>query len=174
MEYGSLASSDDINNNFQYLDEKVESVSQSVSANVTTINNSVSLLSTTVANNKSEVEKSVSDIQNNIDNLDERIYVKDSYKSTKNWYRLYSDGWIEQGGYITASGSNISKTVTLFKSMIDTEYSVIVSGIKASISGEKDTGAVGAIPISTSQIKITGGRDSAGGGIYWRVCGFTA
>ena len=174
MEYASIASSEAVNNNFQYLEDKIESVSQAMSANVTTINNNATLLSTTVANNKSQIEKSISELQEDVNSFDERIYIKESYNSGQNWYRLYSDGWIEQGGCIKFSGSNITKTVSLFKVMLNEDYSVIASGIKASISGEKDTGAVGAVPISNSQIKITGGRDAAGGGIYWRVCGFTA
>ena len=173
MEYGAVASSEFVNNNFQYLDEKIDSVSQTISANVTTINANASLLSTTVANNKSQVEQSISELQTEIDSLNDRVYLKDSYNQSKDWYRLYSDGWIEQGGYIKFTGSNVAKTISLFKEMRDLDYSVIASGIKAIISGEKDTGAVGAVPISTTQIKITGGRDAAGGGVYWKVCGFT-
>ena len=42
-----------------------------------------------------------------------------------NWYRIYSDGWCEQGGVHTTNISNGINTVALFKSYINTNYSVI-------------------------------------------------
>lgn len=39
------------------------------------------------------------------------------------WYRLYNDGWIEQGGYLTIA-NNTTVNVTLPKSMINTNYTV--------------------------------------------------
>ena len=39
--------------------------------------------------------------------LDQQIcksYVTETYVSGTNWYRKYSDGWIEQGGYIIGNG----------------------------------------------------------------------
>ena len=41
-----------------------------------------------------------------------------------NWYRIYSDGWCEQGGVHITTNRDFN-TVTLFKSYIDTNYSVI-------------------------------------------------
>ncbi len=45
-------------------------------------------------------------------------YVTETYRNGTEWYRIYSDGWIEQGGW---SGS---ATVTLLKSFSDTTYTV--------------------------------------------------
>ena len=45
--------------------------------------------------------------------------------NTHQWYRVYSDGWCEQGGYI-----NTSNSVTdwnLLKPYIDTNYTVVAS-----------------------------------------------
>lgn len=50
----------------------------------------------------------------------ERYLIK-SYSSGKDWYRIYSDGWCEQGGQ-TSAGTSI--TVSLFKSYLNTDYSV--------------------------------------------------
>lgn len=52
--------------------------------------------------------------------------VVEPYKNGTNWYRIYSDGWIEQGGRATFTNVESYKTftVTLLKEMKDTNYSV--------------------------------------------------
>lgn len=55
----------------------------------------------------------------------EPAVVVESYRNGNNWYRKYSDGWIEQGGILASSGG----TVTLNKSFSDTNYSVFLSPV---------------------------------------------
>ena len=50
-------------------------------------------------------------------------YITQTWRSGNNWYRVYSDGWIEQGGYYTNS-SNMTRTLTLNKSFTTTTYSI--------------------------------------------------
>lgn len=47
-------------------------------------------------------------------------YVKESYYAPDGsaWYRLYSDGWCEQGGTVCASGSYTMATVSFPKKFI--------------------------------------------------------
>lgn len=47
----------------------------------------------------------------------------DSYVNGTSWYRVYSDGWCEQGG-ITTEIVNTSTTVNLLKPYKDTNYSI--------------------------------------------------
>jgi hypothetical protein len=53
-------------------------------------------------------------------------YLTDSYHNaaTGDWYRVYSDGWVEQGGYVVGSSSP-GITVNLLKPMNDTSYSIL-------------------------------------------------
>ena len=51
-------------------------------------------------------------------------YLISSYKEGDTWYRIYSDGWCEQGGKITGIGSNTSYSGTFSKEFIDTNYSL--------------------------------------------------
>lgn len=44
----------------------------------------------------------------------------ESYVNGTSWYRVYSDGWCEQGGYIVSAGS--TTTVSLLKPYRDTNY----------------------------------------------------
>lgn len=46
--------------------------------------------------------------------------ITSSYRSGTSWYRVYSDGWVEQGGVLTTTGSGA--TITLHKAMADTNY----------------------------------------------------
>ena len=49
-----------------------------------------------------------------------RVVVK-TYSSGTNWYRIYNDGWVEQGG----RGASANNWVTLFVAMKNTNYSAI-------------------------------------------------
>lgn len=52
--------------------------------------------------------------------------VIESYRNGSNWYRVWSDGWVEQGGQVFGINNNSDVTVTLLKAMRNTEYSVII------------------------------------------------
>lgn len=53
--------------------------------------------------------------------------ITQNYKNGTSWYRVWSDGWIEQGGY-NAGHSSYTSTVTLLKSFSDTNYTVLITG----------------------------------------------
>lgn len=182
IEYGSVASSEVVNNNFQYLEDRISSVSQSLSTNVSALSGSISALSSVVDNNKETAEEADAELQKNINNLTEEveaisttldtaIYVKESYRSGHNWYRLYSDGWIEQGGYIGVGGTNATKNITLFKELADTNACIYVTGTSAYMNGNWDIGVVSGVILNTTTVRVSVGRDGSGGSVYWRVCG---
>lgn len=51
-----------------------------------------------------------------------RAWVRETYISGTYWYRVYSDGWIEQGGITTVSAET---TVTLPKAFSNTNYTAV-------------------------------------------------
>ena len=55
--------------------------------------------------------------------------VKTFYRNGANWYRVWSDGWIEQGGYITSTSQ--SGSVTFLKPFSDTNYTILVTSLVA-------------------------------------------
>ena len=57
-----------------------------------------------------------------IDKLNSMKYVIETLSEENNWYRIWSDGWIEQGGYVSNPSSN--ETVTLLKSYNNINYSI--------------------------------------------------
>ena len=48
------------------------------------------------------------------------VFITETYKNGNNWYRIWSDGWIEQGGY-AARG-----TINLNKPFSNTEYTIVI------------------------------------------------
>ena len=53
-------------------------------------------------------------------------YVTDTYSNGTSWYRVYSDGWCEQGGTYQGGtgGDNRSYTVSLVKTFRDSAYNI--------------------------------------------------
>jgi hypothetical protein len=55
--------------------------------------------------------------------------VVENYQNGTSWYRVYSDGWVEQGGVATGAYSdNYHRKITFLKEMIDTNYNVCLTG----------------------------------------------
>ena len=52
-------------------------------------------------------------------NLNSMKHIIEEYHSGTQWYKIWSDGWIEQGGYMPA---RISDTITFIKPFTNTEY----------------------------------------------------
>ena len=98
-------------------------------------------------------------------------------RSVKNadgsWYRLYADGWVEQGGWFLGTASNVAKTITLPIEMIDTNYSGygIVSCNNAGDSGNANSFRTTFIPTSTTQITLS---QTNGWRTNWQVSGQSA
>ena len=63
-------------------------------------------------------------LDSKIDKISVKSYVTESWCEDTSWYRVYSDGWIEQGGVIPASTTSVS----LLKSYTNTNYCVLMIG----------------------------------------------
>lgn len=64
-------------------------------------------------------------------------YLVDSYynATTGNWWRKYSDGWVEQGGMVISEGTDADVTVSLLKAMSNDKYFLATSCIVTSNAG---------------------------------------
>lgn len=76
-----------------------------------------------------DIKLALATIQAQLGQLESRRYVKETGKSSDgtSWYRVWSDGWIEQGGTYTSS-DNSKYPVTLSKKMTTTNYHSTVTG----------------------------------------------
>ena len=89
------------------------------------------------------------------------------------WYRLYADGWVEQGGQTNYSTGG--KTINLPIEMADTNYYVAVtiySNQGFSASGG-NTPAHSCVAVSTTQIRVNQ-ENASSKKSYWEVKGMAA
>jgi hypothetical protein len=108
------------------------------------------------------------------DSIGTGYIIEESYDaSTGAWYRKYSDGWIEQGGIISSSGSTYEeKTVTLLKPYANTNYFVCKANVTTA-DGFNDTASTlyyQAYNITKTSFK-TFVWSSLGLGTRWFACG---
>lgn len=100
------------------------------------------------------------------------IYITDTYSKDKNWYRKYSNGWVEQGGYVSGA---VDASVSLLVPMKDTNYMILTS--KSTDSYDSGSPVINTYNKTTTSFNICawgqggkGFRSSATG--HWTVFGF--
>lgn len=91
--------------------------------------------------------------------------IVDTYINGTEWYRLWSDGWCEQGGVT----SSLSETVTLLKEMADTNYTVNVTCKRGTAAQSAEGNSCG-YSVSTTQIFVHSGVTNYGA--YWTIAGY--
>ena len=62
------------------------------------------------------------------DSLVEVPCITETYVNGTSWYRIWSDGWCEQGGYYVPTAT--LGTITLLKAYKDTDYSIVTGGTR--------------------------------------------
>lgn len=100
------------------------------------------------------------------------IYITDTYSENRKWYRKYSNGWVEQGGYVSGAED---ATVELLVPMKDTNYMVLTT--KSTDSYDSGSQVINTYNKTTTSFDICawgqGGKSfkaSATG--FWTVFGF--
>ena len=100
-------------------------------------------------------------------------YITQTWRSGNNWYRVYSDGWIEQGGFNTGttSGSGATITVQLHKTYPNTQYFICKNSIwewNDAITGKY----LNFWNITTSSAQTQDINASGKHGFSWFACGY--
>lgn len=75
--------------------------------------------------------------------------IVETYVNGTSWYRVYSDGWCEQGGYVT--NSSYSSTVSLLQTYANTNYNVIF-GLQAETTSSDDSALCPFVRTSTKTV----------------------
>lgn len=119
--------------------------------------------------NVARIEEKLTDV-----NAASRGYLVESYRNGTEWYRVYSDGWIEQGGHLlmASAGQGISHTVTFLKQFTSTEYTVTTNILR--VGGDYSVASHAAnlkkdkFDVVTNYSSVTSGGDTA----VWYACGY--
>lgn len=85
------------------------------------------------------------------------------------WYRKYSDGWVEQGGY-TEVGDDALVSVTLLVPMNDANYSVSFGNRSPTYTGSS-FGTPTCVSKTTTTFSIGGQSNGAAANTDWQVRG---
>lgn len=98
-----------------------------------------------------------------------RAILEESYVNGTSWYRVYSDGWCEQGGQVSI---NTNTTITLLKPYKDTNYNLLntINNDYQSNSNPCTWSSASAYRVSASQIRLN--YSSGGNGRTWQACGY--
>ena len=100
-------------------------------------------------------------------------YIIQTYVNGTSWYRVYSDGWCEQGGkfYI---GVDQNVTTTFLKSFKDTNYTLTTSQYYTgtTVSGTANSPIHWVQSISKTSFKVY--EDMHDNYVYWYACGYIA
>lgn len=98
--------------------------------------------------------------------------VVETYQNGASWYRVYSDGWCEQGGYSTSS----NVTIKLLKTYANTNYTITLG---KAFNDETNTRFPNIVSTTktTAQFKVTGTYNNTVGTdcyFYWETKGYMA
>ena len=113
IEYGSLASSELMNNNFEYLDNRISSLAETQSSNVSSIYSSLANMSNTFSEQNEDLASDVSDLedyaqsirhdfnsQNHAPDYAKGIGISLPYTATKNGYVYAGVDGIDSTRYV--------------------------------------------------------------------------
>lgn len=99
-----------------------------------------------------------------------KAYISTTYVSGNDWYRVWSDGWIEQGGYVAASNSNV--TVTFKKPFKNTNYCLVGGHISAHTAPPNHDEVAVARSRTATNFSVKTAASAYAVGKCWYACGY--
>ena len=104
--------------------------------------------------------------------------IVENYKNGYSWYRVYSDGWCEQGGMLAGTGTLAKATVTLLKTFASADYCIYTgAGVNTGAftdAGNCSIGYATAYGASIDRNTITASSFEAQDRfhVFWIACGY--
>ena len=97
-------------------------------------------------------------------------YVTETYDDGTNWYRKWSDGWLEQGGHYNQNINNQWVTTTLLQPYVNTLYIINVSAVAYTDLASTES-YMTFYPDKTTTAFKTGTMGHYRSGFYWSTAG---
>ena len=110
-------------------------------------------------------EKMDRDMYNKATNIH---YIVETWHSGTEWYRVWSDGWIEQGGVVSRTASLLQ--INLNTPFTSTNYVVQATMGETTASTKNVSGLI--VGTQTTSSFYVGNDNSAFGNWNWYACGF--
>lgn len=132
IKYGELASSEVVNNNFKYLDDKISNLNETVTSNKAGMNSNIASINSSITTINENMTKNVEKLEESINEaksfLSESGLFVTTYINGVSWYKEYfSDSekktrvWLEQGGVLNSRSST-----TYIKSFANNNYTLLL------------------------------------------------
>ena len=114
-------------------------------------------------------------VANCITRNDCKAYITETYQNGTSWYRVWSDGWCEQGGRLY-NANDVANTIRLLKTMKNTNYSVFIAhGVKGCYSGTAYLRwAEEPFNFTATSFQIYTHPSEGLNTVQWKVCGYLA
>ena len=99
-------------------------------------------------------------------------HITEIYKNGTSWYRIWSDGWIEQGGEFIVGKSSKGAELQFIKSFTNVDYTMVSNPVNV------DTSCQVSIVSKTASSCYLSGHGHGGAGFYddftasWYACGY--
>lgn len=122
----------------------------------------------------SNVMSAVAQVQADAENIQANmlprssVYVKEIWKSGTEWCRIFSDGWIEQGGILKGN----SGTVSFHKGFSNTDYTFLHTPNLSDMSGQGFAWRVSSKTTTSIKIGMVGGANTAPSSMCWVAYGY--
>lgn len=97
-------------------------------------------------------------------------FLKESYQNGDSWYRIYSDGWCEQGGNLTLSVGNAITQVALLVAYKNTNYFIWLQDKGSSQDVYNGGVSIYSSNLTNSSFYINPNTNNKN--IYWQACGY--
>ena len=122
-----------------------------------------------------DIDEVVTDLNNKVDksSLNEIYPVVETYQNGTSWYRLYSDGWCEQGGKLDVAQTSEGVLITLLKPYRDTLYYPIVCITDWASSWTAEANARAIVSTNASFLIQSGGTKNPSN-MVWQACGYVS
>lgn len=105
-------------------------------------------------------------------------HIVETYQNGTSWYRVWSDGWCEQGGILDNCSSSNYYSVSLIKAYSNTNYEILLSADMKNSQVTINIANHGNYQTTSSTFYIYLGKvemeqsDTSGHKIYWKTCAF--
>ena len=101
-----------------------------------------------------------------------KSYITTTWQSGTSWYRKYSDGWIEQGGYVITN-ENSEQTINLHTAFSNTDYFLTKQlGFNGYNAGNISGNFYSVWGLTTSSFKTYGYISAGVNAFRWYACGY--
>lgn len=102
----------------------------------------------------------------------ENIVVIETWHEGTEWYRVWSDGWIEQGGDLSGINANSSTLVSFHKPFSDVNYTLVSSPRNTRGTDANSDWLLNFCPISATQFAYRMRDGTSKSGCMWYACGY--